>query len=93
MARASDPAGGSAGRRHHPLPAKFGHGSVLNAYFAMDCQDLIQQPVLLWVHGHTHALCDCSIRRVRVVCNPRGAVGRGGVANPKFNSDLIVTLR
>lgn len=67
-------------------------GSILNAYFATDCRDLLREPVALWIHGHTHSSCDYRHGSVRVVCNPRGYSGKFGVSNEDFDSDLVVDL-
>ncbi|MBN8524318.1 MAG: metallophosphoesterase [Planctomycetes bacterium] len=78
-----------------PSPASIDahyQGSLLNPYFATDCRDLIRSPVQMWIHGHTHASCDYLAGGVRVVCNPRGYVGRTGVPNPTFDSTWIIEL-
>lgn len=67
-------------------------GSILNAYFATDCRDLMRQPVALWIHGHTHTSCDYRQGPVRVVCNPRGYSGKQGVSNDDFDSSLVIEI-
>lgn len=67
-------------------------GSILNAYFATDCRDLLRAPVVLWVHGHTHTSCDYRHGSVRVVCNPRGYSGKQGVSNEAFDAGLVIDL-
>ncbi len=36
---------------------------------------LLNPPVRLWVHGHTHEALDRTVGETRVVCNPRGYPG------------------
>jgi Icc-related predicted phosphoesterase len=66
-------------------------GDPLNPYFCSDLTAVIEewQPDL-WVHGHTHESCDYSIRKTRVICNPRGYLPHE--AKPHFCPDLIVDL-
>ena len=47
----------------------------------------------LWVHGHSHTSFDYRARNCRVLCNPRGYMKMGGVAeNSDFNPRLVVTV-
>jgi predicted phosphodiesterase len=63
--------------------------SPLNAYFASNCEELMQPNVKLWIHGHTHASCDYKIGDTRVVCNPRGYTK---AENPRFSSQFLVEV-
>lgn len=47
--------------------------SAINGGFASDLEWMINkyQP-LLWVHGHTHEICDYEIGETRIINNPRG---------------------
>ena len=70
--------------------------SSLNPSFASDLDHLIQdyQPDL-WIHGHTHHLCDYMIGMTRVLCNPKGygpANGQVLHENRKFDPRLIVQI-
>jgi calcineurin-like phosphoesterase family protein len=63
-------------------------GSLLNAYFANDRDDLTTD-VPLWIHGHTHNAFDYVLSTgCRVVCNPRGY----GRENPEFRPSLVVEV-
>lgn len=47
----------------------------------------------LWVHGHTHSSFDYEVGACRVICNPRGYVGRGGMPeNERFDDARVVQL-
>lgn len=66
------------------------NGDSLNPYFCSDLSWLIeeQQPDL-WIHGHTHEVCDYKIGKTRVVCNPRGYPGEH---NKGFNPNLVIEV-
>ncbi len=50
--------------------------SALNAFFVCDQGNLIRaRRPALWVHGHTHTVCDYRLGSTRVLCNPFGYVG------------------
>ncbi len=65
-------------------------GSILNPYFATDCEVLMRHPVRLWIHGHTHLSCDYVHQGVRVVCNPRGYAPAH--VNPRWDPTLTIRL-
>ena len=47
----------------------------------------------LWIHGHTHASFDYHVGGCRVLCNPRGYIGRNALPeNPRFDAGLVVDL-
>jgi Icc-related predicted phosphoesterase len=78
---------------HLPSPRSIAtrfQGSSLNPAFASDLDWLIErhQPAL-WVHGHTHDVCDYHIGRTRVICNPRGYGGNDGSG---FDPRLVVEI-
>ena len=62
---------------HHApsLRCLSGIPTPLDAAYANAWDDLLQPPVDLWVHGHTHDPVDQFIGGVRVVSNPRGYPG------------------
>jgi calcineurin-like phosphoesterase family protein len=63
-------------------------GSLVNAYFANDRDDLTIG-VPLWIHGHTHCSFDYVLPTgCRVVCNPRGY----GSENRSFNPKLTINI-
>lgn len=76
----------------HPtsIPARFA-GDILTPAFCSDLSSLIEefQPAL-WVHGHTHDSFDYRVGGTRVVCNPRGYVGRE--VNPLFRPNFTVDV-
>lgn len=52
-----------------------------NFHFVNELDELmLGNPIKLWVHGHTHTPFDYLIGSTRVVCNPTGWQGEGGVA-------------
>ncbi|MCY1461840.1 hypothetical protein D9M71_795400 [compost metagenome] len=50
-------------------------GTHLDAAFANRWDDLLGDPIVLWVHGHVHMAVDYEATGTRVVCNPRGYPG------------------
>lgn len=44
----------------------------LNSFFASNSDELICDPVLYWVYGHTHSVSSHDINGVKVLCNPKG---------------------
>ena len=63
----------------------------INGAFASDLSELIldTQPSL-WFHGHMHNSFDYSIGDTRILCNPRGYVGKG--MNSEFNPNACTYL-
>ena len=61
---------------HLPTPAAVPEqfvGGLLNPAFVSNLDDFIeQQPIDLWLHGHTHSPVDCRVGKTRVVANPHG---------------------
>lgn len=73
-------------------------GSPLNPCFGSNLNQLIEhfQPDL-WIHGHTHANCDYTIGKTRILCNPFGYRNRADRNNGKrenwdFIPDLVVDV-
>jgi predicted phosphodiesterase len=46
----------------------------------------------LWVHGHTHASLDYSIRATRIVCNAHGYMKGGRRENETFNEGFTIAI-
>ncbi len=44
----------------------------LNSFFASNSDELINDPVLYWIYGHTHSTSQHEINSVKVLCNPKG---------------------
>lgn len=67
---------------------------LASAGFISHLPTLVREPVALWVHGHTHTGFDYVSDGTRVVCNPRGYVGRRSrrLENPQFAWDKIVEI-
>ena len=67
---------------------------LASAGFVSHLPTLVREPVALWVHGHTHTTFDYVCNGTRVVCNPRGYVGRRRhtLENPQFAWDKIVEI-
>jgi len=65
---------------------------LLSASYASDLSRLMGKAGL-WIHGHMHSSADYEISGTRVVCNPRGYLGRnGGLENVEFNPGFIVEV-
>lgn len=81
---------------HFPPCAKSIHpryrDNILNPYFAPDCRKLLRSPVSIWIHGHLHMSSNYVANKVRIFCNPRGYGGAGGILNPDFREDLVISL-
>lgn len=61
----------------------------LPSAYSSDLDSLIEdyQPIA-WIHGHIHDSLDYHIGGTRIVCNPRGYLGKK--INPEFNPNLVV---
>jgi predicted phosphodiesterase len=59
----------------------------LNPAFVSDLDELMGHATL-WIHGHTHAMLDYTVRGTRVVCNARGYPGEA----TGFRPDLVVEV-
>lgn len=71
------------------IPARFKQ-NLASAGFASRLDPLIEQSdLVLWIHGHTHAVSDYSLGRTRLICNPRGPAARP-VAG--FRPDLVLDV-
>ena len=71
---------------HLPLPASIDKqyaGSPINPFFMADMTYHLHEGTLpkLWIHGHTHTLCDYEHQvgesKMRVYCNPHGYPNEG----------------
>jgi len=70
------------------IPERF-KGDLLNAAYASDLSDLIEQgQPTLWVHGHTHDSSDYRVGNTRIMCNPRGYDDE----NSRFDPTLVVEI-
>lgn len=64
-------------------------GSTLNACFASDLSELIEERKPdLWVHGHMHDSADYVVAGTRIVCNPKGYRSE----NARFDPRLILEV-
>ncbi|MFM0737151.1 metallophosphoesterase [Paraburkholderia xenovorans] len=65
-----------------------------SAGFVNHLPELVQTPVALWIHGHTHTPFDYTVNGTRVVCNPRGYFDRRTRQweNPRFAWDKVVEI-
>jgi len=68
---------------------------LVNSAYYSDLSELIldNPQIVLWTHGHVHTPFDYKIGDTRVVCNPRGYVGRerdSQDVEPYFVKTLIV---
>jgi predicted phosphodiesterase len=67
------------------------HRDPLNPAFVSHMPELVQPPVTLWIHGHTHCSCDYEpVRGTRVLCNPRG-YGPSQL-NDRFDQRLVIRI-
>lgn len=79
-----------SGRSIHP-DFQRGHLYPLNAAYANNLDNMIGWSNLrLWVHGHMHNASDYELGSARVLCNPRGYVGREERTN--FDPELVVEV-
>jgi Icc-related predicted phosphoesterase len=46
----------------------------LQGAYASDLSDLIldEENIVLWIHGHTHDMCEYEVGNCKVICNPKG---------------------
>lgn len=52
---------------------KWGNDAINYSFHNTELEDsIIDLKPKLWIHGHTHDVCDYNIGDTRVVCNPRG---------------------
>ena len=62
----------------HHLPtfkvihSKYKDSIELNSFFASNSDELISDPVIYWIYGHTHTASSHNINGVKVLCNPKG---------------------
>ncbi|NWL79578.1 serine/threonine protein phosphatase [Pseudomonas taiwanensis] len=63
-------------------------GTHLDAAFANRWDDLMGDPITLWVHGHVHMAVNYDVAGTRVVCNPRGYPGE----STGFDAGLILEV-
>lgn len=64
-------------------------GEPLNSYFASDCEALMGDNVLAWLHGHTHCSAYYRVNGTQVVCNPRGY---SSTENPAFLDECLIEV-
>jgi Icc-related predicted phosphoesterase len=64
---------------------KYKDDHIMNGAYSSDLSEFIldHPQIKLWTHGHTHYPFDYTIGETRIVCNPRGYVGRE-VADGEF---------
>lgn len=72
-------------------------GSMLNPAFYSDLDHImVDSPINLWIHGHTHDAFDYVIDKTRVVCNPQGyGLGYEQLshnAENKYNPKLTIDI-
>ncbi len=63
-------------------------GQATNCYYNSDLSSLMEDNVVLWVHGHTHDNFDYTIGNTRVISNPKGYEDE----NKMFNPEFVLTL-
>ncbi len=62
----------------------------INPAFASDLHDLIDTcSPRIWIHGHTHRICDYHYNKTRILCNPRGYPNE---SKNGFKPNLTVTI-
>lgn len=55
---------------------KYQHDVKMNGGYSSDLIPfIVDHPIKLWTHGHTHDSFDYMIGTTRIVCNPRGYIG------------------
>lgn len=78
---------------HHLPSFKLNHqkyAKYINYFqcFSSHCDDLINEPVKLWIFGHTHMDINMEINKILCVANPIGY--KGEKLNPNFNGVVEV---
>lgn len=65
--------------------------SSINRFFICDMEQfIVDRKPALWIHGHTHELCDYMLGSTRIVCNPLGYPYESRVT--KFNNNLVIEV-
>jgi predicted phosphodiesterase len=77
------------GISHQSVPEEFKGDSCQPAYTSELTPFILDNPVNLWIHGHTHKAFDYTIGTTRVVTNPRGYPSE---TNHGFNPNLVIDL-
>jgi predicted phosphohydrolase len=62
--------------------------SPVNSAFATNLDYLISDPIVLWMHGHSHHAMDYELKGVRVVANPYGYMWE----KTGFKADFVCEL-
>lgn len=66
-------------------------GDLKRMAYCNDLKGLLyENPVDVWFHGHVHGISDYRIADTRVLCNPRGYVGKKLV--PAFDLNCVVDI-
>ena len=74
----------------HHLPSfeliedKYKEYGDMNKFFASNSHELIREPVLYWIYGHTHSSYQTQINNVKLMCNPKGYIGELSRYNKKL---------
>jgi len=75
------------------IPEEFKGNSMNGAYASELFEDIMDSQPNIWCHGHTHGSMDYLIGDTRVICNPRGYVGRDADdLNDGFDPTFTVDL-
>ena len=77
------------GVSHQSVAPEFLNHTCQPAYTSELTPFILDNPVNLWIHGHTHKVFDYTIGTTRVITNPRGYPNE---TNHGFNPSLIVEL-
>lgn len=79
----------------HHAPSQWSWNDSPNALKKLAyCNDLKplfhENEISAWFHGHIHSPCDYRISGARILCNPRGYVGRKTVPEFDINKTVII---
>lgn len=67
----------------------------VNAYFACNCYDIINDNIYLWIHGHCHNSSSYYLGKTLVISNPRGYLINDDYymyENEKFKENMIIEI-
>jgi predicted phosphohydrolase len=70
------------------IDSKYEEYALYNQCFASNSDELIIEPVICWLFGHTHSSVDIVINNIRCVANPIGY--RGENININFNKTIEI---
>lgn len=75
------------------VPEEYKTDKLTAAYTSRLEELILDTKPTIWIHGHTHNPFDYILGNTRIVCNPRGYVGKGSHENViGFDPNLIIDI-